>query len=51
VTRKNRDELEIFLNDLTDEAQREVLKFLALECAEEENLDVLLLTTIPKPEE
>ena len=41
-------ELEIFLSDLTPEAQDRVLKFLRIKVAEELNLDVLLLFVLPK---
>ena len=45
------EELEIYFDDLTEETKKKVLKFLCLKSAEEGNLDILPLTTIPKPEE
>jgi hypothetical protein len=43
------DELEVFLSDLTPEAQRRVLRFLGFKTPEEGNLDVFPLFTLPKP--
>jgi hypothetical protein len=45
------DELEIFLGDLTPEAQKRVMKFLKIKAVEEANLDVFPLFVLPKPEE
>jgi len=42
--------LHLFLDDLTEEAQKEVLEFLKLKNSEEGNLDVTPIATIPKPE-
>jgi len=42
-------ELEIYLSDLTPEAQKRVLAFLGIKTAEEGNLDVYPIATIPKP--
>jgi hypothetical protein len=42
--------LEIFLGDLTPEAQRKVLRFLKLKGPKEANLDTFPLFTLPKPE-
>ena len=51
MAKKNRyDELEIYLDDLTPKAQKEVLEFLGLKSAEEGNLDVLPVAVIPKAE-
>ncbi len=44
------DELEVFLGDLTPEAQKCVLKFLGLKTAAEGNLDIFPLFTFHKPE-
>jgi hypothetical protein len=44
------EEFEIYLSDLKPKARNRVLEFLGLNSAEEGNLDVLPLTTIPKPE-
>jgi hypothetical protein len=48
---KEADELEIFLSDLTPEAQKKILLFLEIETAEESNLDVFPLFVLPKPEQ
>ena len=40
-------ELEIFLSDLTLEAQTRVLRFLGIKTAEEANLDVFPLFVLP----
>jgi len=45
------EELELYLDDLNEEAKRRVLEFLGVERPEDLNLDVLPLTIIPKPEE
>jgi len=45
------EELEIYMDDLTEEARERVLKFLGIEKPEDLNLDVFPLTTVPKPEE
>ena len=42
--------MDIFLDDLTESSQREVLEFLGLENAEEGNLDTNPLFVLPKPE-
>ena len=44
------DELEIFLRDLTPEAQTRVLRLLRIKTAEEANLDVFPLFVLSKPE-
>jgi hypothetical protein len=44
-------ELEIFLSDLTPEAQKKVLRFLRVKIAEEDNLDTFPLFVLPKPEQ
>jgi len=44
------DELEIFFDDLTETARREVLEFLGIETPEEGNFDLIPLAVIPKPE-
>lgn len=44
------NELEIYLGDLSLEAQEKVLKFLKIKRAEEANLDVFPLFVLPKPE-
>jgi hypothetical protein len=44
------DELEIFLSDLTPQAQKRVLRFLKIEVPEEANLDIFPLVVLPKPE-
>jgi len=49
MVRVTKDELEIFIDDLTEEAREEVLKFLGLKSPEEGNLDIFPVTTIPKP--
>ena len=43
------DELEIFLSDLTPEAQLRVQKFLGIKTAVEDNFDVFPLFVLPKP--
>jgi len=45
------DELEIYFDDLNEDAKRRVLKFLGVKKPEDLNLDVLPLATLPKPEE
>jgi len=45
------EELEIYMDDLTEEAKERVLNFLDIEKPEDSNLDIFPLTTIPKPEE
>jgi abortive infection bacteriophage resistance protein len=51
MTQKNRhDELEIFLDDLTSRAKKEVLNFLGYKTEKDGNLDVFPIATIPKPE-
>jgi hypothetical protein len=42
---------EVFLSDLTPEAQARVLAFLGIKAAEESNLDVFPLFVMPKPEQ
>ena len=44
------NELEIFLGDLTPEAQKKVLKFLGIKKAAESNLNVFPLFFLPKPD-
>jgi hypothetical protein len=44
------DELEIFLSDLTPQAQKKVLEFLGIKAVEESNLNVFPLFILPKPE-
>jgi hypothetical protein len=44
------NELEIYLSDLTPEAQKKVLKFLKINTPEEANLDVFPLFVLPLPE-
>ena len=44
------DELELFLSDLTPEAQTRVLRFLRIKTAAEANLDVFPLFVLPRPE-
>jgi hypothetical protein len=44
------DELEIFLDDLKPQAQKEVLEFLGLKNEKDGNLDVFPIARIPKPE-
>lgn len=41
--------LEIFLSDLTPEAQQRVIKFLGIKSAAEANLDVFPLFILEKP--
>jgi len=41
----------IFIHDLKEDVQKEVLKFLGLESAEEGNYDTIPVAVIPKPEE
>jgi hypothetical protein len=43
------DELEIFLSDLTPEAQKKVLEFLGIKAAQDSNLDVFPLFVLFKP--
>ena len=43
--------LHLFLYDLTEKAQKEVLEFLEFKNKEEGNLDVIPLVVITKPEE
>ena len=43
------DELEIYLSDLTPEAQAKVLKFIKIKAAKEANLDVFPLFVLSKP--
>ena len=51
MTEENKhNELQIFINDLTKTAQKEVLEFLGIKGVKEENLDVFPLTVIPKPQ-
>ena len=45
------DKLEIFLSDLTPEAQARVLRFLGIKTPEELNLDVFPLFNLPKPDQ
>jgi rubrerythrin len=50
VQQNHHDELEIFLDDLTPEAQKTVLEFLKLKTAQDGNLDIFPIAIIPKPE-
>jgi hypothetical protein len=44
------EEFEIYVRDLNKKAQRELLKFMGLRTAQEGNLDVFPIATVPKPE-
>jgi len=44
-------ELEIYFDDLNEDAKKSVLKFLGAEKPEDLNLDVFPLAILPKPEE
>jgi hypothetical protein len=50
MTQMNHDELEIFLDDLKPQAQKEVLEFLGFKNEKDGNLDVFPIARIPKPE-
>jgi|YelNatPaOPRAMG01_1025707.scaffolds.fasta_scaffold42167_5 hypothetical protein len=51
MTQQNHhNELEIFLDDLTSKAQKEVLNFLGYKNEKDGNLDVFPIAIIPKPE-
>ena len=45
------NELEIFLSDLTPEAQTRVKKFFGIKIAKEANLDIFPLFVLPKPDQ
>lgn len=46
----HQDEFELYLSDLTDNAQKEVLEFLWVSVGTEGNYDVVPLTILQKPE-
>ena len=45
------EELDIYLSDLTEGAQKTVLDFLGLKSAKQGNLDILPLASVAKPVE
>lgn len=44
-------ELEIFLSDLTPDAQDRVLRFLKIKASQEANLDIFPLFVLPEPDQ